>query len=113
MKKFFSLVALVLTIAVLLALMIALQGFEYTGNTAFNPKVLAATGFIILAAFSMGELFKQVNLPALLGYIAAGVLFGPKLAPMLPNAPEALFSDDVIAEATRERVGLLMAGSDE
>jgi Kef-type K+ transport system membrane component KefB len=98
MKKALSLLALVMTILVLLALMISLQGFEYTGNSNFNPKILAATGFIILAAFTMGELFKQISLPALLGYIAAGVLFGPKLAPLLPNAPEALFSDDVIAE---------------
>ncbi|MEZ4460991.1 MAG: cation:proton antiporter [bacterium] len=98
MKKAASLLVLVATILVLLGLMVSLQQFEYTGNTSFNPKVLAATGFIILAAFSMGELFKQVNLPALLGYIAAGVLFGPKLAPLLPNAPQALFSDDVIAE---------------
>lgn len=98
MKRIASLLVLVLTILVLLGLMISLQGFEYTGDSSFNPKVLAATGFIILAAFSMGELFKQVNLPALLGYIAAGVLFGPKLAPLLPHAPEALFSDDVISE---------------
>ena len=45
--------------------------------------------FIVLAAFSMGEFFKLLNAPALLGYIAAGVLFGPNLAPMLPQAPEA------------------------
>lgn len=98
MKRFATLLILVATIGVLLALMIALQGYDYTGTSNFDPKVLVATGFIILAAFTSGELSKQVGLPAMLGYIAAGVLFGPKFASMLPNAPAALFSDEIVSE---------------
>ena len=97
MKRLLDLVALFGTIAVLMMIMLWLRDIEFTGDTLFHPKSLASTGFIILAAFSMGEFFKLLNIPALLGYIAAGVLFGPNLAPLLPGAPEALFSSDVIS----------------
>ena len=75
-----------LTLAILLALMIGLEDFnlvaveDYIGEqTPFTPKSLATTGFIILAAFTTGELFKRFKIPALLGYIVAGILFGPQL----------------------------------
>lgn len=92
-------VGLFFTIVVLLVLMIGLQSFEFASDqSVFNPKSLAATGFIVLAAFTMGEFFKQLKIPALLGYIAAGILFGPNLAPMLPGSPEALFGKQVIGD---------------
>lgn len=73
-----------ITIVILLALMIGLQQFPLGDpNTPFNPKSLAATGFIILAAFTTGELFRKFRIPALLGYIAAGIVFGPSLAAIL------------------------------
>ncbi len=100
MKRILTLGVLLVSIGILLAFMVSLQSVEFNDVTRFNPKALAATGFIILAAFSMGEVFKQLNLPALLGYIAAGVAFGPNLAPMLPGAPEALFGHSVIDELT-------------
>lgn len=111
-----------LTLAILLALMIGLEDFnlvpieDYLGEQPpFTPKSLAATGFIILAAFTTGELFKRFKIPALLGYIAAGIIFGPQLIqiiyeflldyfPTLTNEfyggqkPRALFSDKVIAD---------------
>ncbi len=110
----------ILTIAILLALMIGLEDFnlvpleQYLGDEPpFTPKSLAATGFIILAAFTTGELFKKFKIPALLGYIAAGIIFGPQLiqiiyeflkdlSPQLTyqiygdRAPRALFSNKVI-----------------
>ena len=99
MRRALDLAALFGTIFVLFAFMLWLRNFEFGAiTTIFHPKSLAATGFIILAAFSMGEFFKLLNVPALLGYIAAGVLFGPNLAPLLPNAPEALFSSKVISD---------------
>ncbi len=68
----------ILTLAILLALMVALQQFDLAlPESPFDPKSVAASGFILLAAFTTGELFKRFNIPALLGYIAAGIVFGP------------------------------------
>lgn len=111
----------VITIGILLALMIGLEEFnlvtveDMSGAVPFTPKSLAATGFIVLAAFTTGELFKRFKIPALLGYIAAGIIFGPELIKIfyefaqhnLPGVteavyhnhePRALFSSKVIAD---------------
>ena len=111
----------VFTILVLLGLMIELEEFnlvplaELAEAPPFTPKSLAATGFIVLAAFTTGALFKRFKIPALLGYIAAGIIFGPELIQILyeamsqwaPNLtesiyhghpPRALFSKKVIAD---------------
>jgi Kef-type K+ transport system membrane component KefB len=70
---------------------------EQVGNGGFDPNAIAATGFIILAAFTMGELFKQLKMPALLGYIAAGIVFGPDLSKIIFDTTDrAIFSSDVI-----------------
>jgi Kef-type K+ transport system membrane component KefB len=50
---------------------------------AFDPLTLVTTGFILLGAYTMGELFRRMRMPALLGYLAAGMLFGPKLSMIL------------------------------
>ncbi len=102
MKKFTSLLSLGFTILVLYAMMYFLREYDFgASQDIFAPKSLAATGFIILAAFAMGEFFRQLGIPALLGYIAAGILFGPNLAPLLPDLPgipstKALFDKNVI-----------------
>ena len=111
-----------LTLLVLLGLMIGLEQFnlipldEYLGRSLpFTPKSLAATGFIVLAAFTTGALFQRFKIPALLGYIAAGIVFGPQLVqivyeiasahmPVLTDTlfgnepPRALFSAKVIED---------------
>lgn len=105
MRRLLSLGALFGTILVLLVFMLWLRNFEFgAAAISFQPKSLAATGFIVLAAFSMGEFFKLLKIPALLGYIAAGIFFGPNFLPALEalgfigNTPEALFSSKVISD---------------
>ncbi len=104
MNRIKSLLSLAFTIVVLYAMMLYLREYDFgTSTDIFAPKSLAATGFIILAAFAMGELFGLLGIPALLGYIAAGVLFGPNLGPLLPDLPgipatKALFDKDVIKD---------------
>lgn len=122
----------VFTIAILLALMIGLEVFnlvpleQYLGAAPpFTPKSLAATGFIILAAFTTGALFQRFKLPALLGYIAAGIIFGPQFIQIayefgvqhFPDVlhtlfhghpPRALFSAQVIADL--ELINILTIG---
>lgn len=97
MRRILDFAALFVTILVLLGIMIWLRDVDSPTATFANPESVAATGFIMLAAFSMGEFFRLLGAPALLGYIAAGVLFGPNLTPMV-FGPEtdALFSQNVI-----------------
>lgn len=40
---------------------------------------LLAFGFLILAAYSVGELATNLHLPKIVGYLGAGVIFGPHL----------------------------------
>ncbi|HEU4829723.1 MAG TPA: cation:proton antiporter [Gemmatimonadales bacterium] len=47
-------------------------------------EALLAFGFLILAAYSVGELMKQFNLPKLVGYLAAGAIFGPSALAAVP-----------------------------
>ncbi len=98
-SKLVTPVWLLATLIALLGIMIGLGHYEPDVRSGIgNPKNLAAAGFIVLAAFSMGEFFRFLGIPALLGYITAGILFGPNLAPMLPHSPEALFGLSVIED---------------
>ncbi len=47
------------------------------GTTA--PAVTLAAGFLLLCALFAGNLFKELHLPRLTGYLALGVLAGPQL----------------------------------
>ncbi|QDG50718.1 hypothetical protein FIV42_08240 [Persicimonas caeni] len=90
----------IITIVVLLLLMISRQFFDLHSTVGdFDPGTLAATGFIILAAFTMGELFKRLKMPALLGYIAAGIVFGPDLSQLVFDGQrQAIFGREVISD---------------
>lgn len=75
MRQVVILISLVLIGALGLAL-----GERLHGEAAAEAETLTATGFILLAAYALGELFRRFRLPALLGYLGAGMLFGPSLA---------------------------------
>lgn len=55
-------------------------GARLQQHVAVDAQTLSATGFILLAAYAFGELLRRFRLPALLGYLGAGILFGPSLA---------------------------------
>ncbi len=79
-----------LVLFVLILLMQAAFNYgEPATNSAFDSLTLITTGFILIGAYCMGELFRRMRLPALLGYLFAGMLFGPKLA-LLVFGDEAL-----------------------
>lgn len=88
-----------LTIGTLALMMFGLLYFDFTQSwrLPFEPKVLAASGFILLTAYTMGEIVQRFGPPKLVGYIVTGVLFGPYLTPLV-FGPEAkvLFSRDVV-----------------
>lgn len=46
-------------------------------HTAFDPLTLAAIGFVLLAAFAVGEFGAVMKLPKVTGYIVSGLLLGP------------------------------------
>jgi Kef-type K+ transport system membrane component KefB len=74
----------ILVLVVLVALMQAAVKYGVSNTIGvFDPLTLVTTGFILIGAYTMGELFRRMRLPALLGYLCAGMLFGPKLSVIL------------------------------
>lgn len=47
------------------------------GSDGGGSRTLLTFGFLILAAYTVGEIATAVGLPKIVGYLAAGVLFGP------------------------------------
>lgn len=47
------------------------------GSQGQGSQALLAFGFLILAAYTVGEMVTAVRVPRIVGYMAAGVLFGP------------------------------------
>lgn len=90
----------IVTIAVMLFLMIALKQLGISSFSGeLRPESTVIAGFILVCSFTMGELFKRMRLPALLGYIAFGILFGPNLAALVfGSTTKALFGSDVIRD---------------
>jgi Kef-type K+ transport system membrane component KefB len=65
---------------VILALLFgAMQLVIPLGAGGHGSQWLLTFGFLILAAYSVGELAGLVRLPKITGYLAAGVIFGPSL----------------------------------
>ena len=64
-------------VIILLLLLLGMRLVLPLGAGVGGPQSLLAFGFLILAAYSVGELAKQVRLPKIVGYLLAGLLFGP------------------------------------
>jgi Kef-type K+ transport system membrane component KefB len=63
---------------VILALLLgSMQLIFPLGAQGQGSQALLSFGFLILAAYTVGELAKAVRLPRIVGYLAAGVAFGP------------------------------------
>jgi Kef-type K+ transport system membrane component KefB len=72
----------VLVVALLSVGMVLLHQYAVPGD-GFDPRAMLALGFLILAAFTIGELATTVRIPHITGYLLAGVLFGPSLPEMI------------------------------
>lgn len=57
----------------------AMQLVVPLGEARHGSRWLLAFGFLILAAYSVGELASMLRLPKIIGYLAAGVVFGPSV----------------------------------
>lgn len=58
-------------------LMSGLQFLQVGVETTLNPLSLATFGFVLLAAYTLGEIAGNAGLPRITGFIVTGVIFGP------------------------------------
>ncbi len=64
-------------VAVLFGIMTGLPLVISPHAGAVNPASMAAFGFIVLAAYTLGELAERVRLPHITGYLVTGLVCGP------------------------------------
>jgi Kef-type K+ transport system membrane component KefB len=64
-------------LVILLLLYAVMRGVFSLGGPTAGAPTLMLFGFLILAAYSVGELAATLRLPKIVGYMAAGVIFGP------------------------------------
>jgi Kef-type K+ transport system membrane component KefB len=69
----------VLIIGLLFLLMSALPLLQVRIAAPFHPQSLATLGFVLLAAYTLGELSSRFSLPKITGYIITGLIFGPSI----------------------------------
>ncbi len=85
-------------LASLLGLMVALQALRVDFSLSeMDPLTLAAIGFVIIGAYTVGEILATIGLPRISGYILSGVLFGPHISKIL-TLPVDILSDRVVKE---------------
>lgn len=64
--------------ALILVLMLAgIQLIVPLGSFGYGALALLTFGFLILAAYTVGEIAAMVRIPKIVGYLMAGVIFGP------------------------------------
>ena len=65
-----------LIVLLLFVLMLFLQAVHQPDEGLLNPVSMATFGFIILAAFTLGEILETVKLPHITAYLVTGILCG-------------------------------------
>ncbi len=72
---------------VILALLLGgMQLVLVAGPVEARGQALLTFGFLILAAYSVGELANQFGLPKIVGYLTAGAVFGPDALGVVPES---------------------------
>ncbi len=66
-----------------------LQLIQPLGTPGFGSESLLTFGFLILGAYAAGELAATIGIPQLVGYLLAGVVFGPYALRTVPAAAVA------------------------
>jgi len=79
----------IVVLAILLGLMRLLQTFQIGTETAFHPLSLATFGFVLMAAYTLGQVATGVQLPKITGYIITGLVFGPQVLNVFSSGVEA------------------------
>src|SRR5688572_7638527 len=71
---------------ILVLLLFGMQLVLPLGVAPEDAPSLLTFGFLILAAYTVGEIAKAVRLPKIVGYLVAGVLFGPDVLDVVTSA---------------------------
>jgi Kef-type K+ transport system membrane component KefB len=66
-------------VIILMLLFGGMQLIVPLGASREASRALLTFGFLILAAYTIGEIATSVRLPKIVGYLAAGVIFGPSV----------------------------------
>ena len=69
-----------LIVAMLFVVMLFLQTVHQPHHGLLNPVAMATFGFIILAAYTLGEVLEAVKLPHITAYLVTGILCGSHMA---------------------------------
>lgn len=69
-----------LIVALLFAGVLLLYRYAVPSSGGPDPTALLALGFVVLAAFAIGELVEVVKLPHITGYLLAGLVLGPSIS---------------------------------
>jgi Kef-type K+ transport system membrane component KefB len=64
---------------ILLLLLGAMELLRPLGSAGYGAQALLSFGFLILAAHTVGELAHASRVPKIVGYLVAGMIFGPSL----------------------------------
>lgn len=91
-----------LIVALLFVLMLFLQAVHQPHEGLLNPVSMATFGFIILAAYTLGEVLETVKLPHITAYLVTGILCGHHAHEVL-HTPEWL---SILDEHTIEDLSL-------
>ncbi len=76
-------------LGLLLGLMTLLQTLQAGSDAPFNSLSLATFGFVLLAAYTLGQVAANIQLPKITGYIVTGLVFGPQIFDVFSSAVEA------------------------
>ncbi len=100
-----------LIVAVLVGGLVLLHRFA-GANDGTDPRGLLALGFVVLAAYTIGELAEVLKLPHITGYLLAGFILGPsvahELSAVLPaGALPAPFDRGILSEGVIGQLSLL------
>lgn len=74
---------------ILILLLLGMQLIQPLGRLTPSAAALLTFGFLILAAYTVGEIGMQARLPKLVGYLIAGIVFGPQLLDVVRSSSVA------------------------
>ena len=75
----------VLTLALLVGTMAAMSALGASAEQPMMNTTFAVIGFVVLAAYGLAEIAGAIKLPAVTGYILAGIALGPQMANLVPE----------------------------
>ncbi len=76
----------IVILAALFGFMMAVGSFHVERESSTGAGPALAVGYLLLTAFFLGALFKEIRLPKLTGYLAAGLVAGESGLDLLPHA---------------------------